>query len=538
MKKCFSLLKACLTDNMNLFKINNKNQNNVSKKALPIFVVVIFFFSVWSYANMIIEPLIQFNMEILLLTLFILITSFLTLTEGIYKSSSILFNCKDDNLLLSLPIKKSTVLFIRIFKFYLFELLYNSLFLIPAIVVYIRYVNVNASFYIISIISLLIFPIIPIIISCIIGVIVSFFSSKFKLKNIVQIFLTTIFLLIVFYIVFNLQNLVENLAQNATTINEIITKLYYPAGAYIKLITEFNILDLIIFIGSHLILFMLTIFTLSKIYFKINSKVKIVKTEKKKSNYKIITKKPLKALVKKELNRFISTPVFVINAAFGLVLFLVSCILLYVKFDSLSDVLAEQGINITMEQIQMYIPIILFGLICFASLMSSITSSMISLEGKSFNILKSLPIKPFTIITSKIITAVLIMLPFLLIGDFIVFLKFRFNIIDAVIILVSSIIIPLVVETIGIIVNLKYPKMDAENDTEVVKQSTSSLIAVLTGMILTGITIFALYKAISIGLSTILTISFGLLIYLVIYAILFIYLKKNCTKMFNMINVY
>ena len=59
--------------------------------------------------------------------------------------------------------------------------------------------------------------------------------------------------------------------------------------------------------------------------------------------------------------------------------------------------------------------------------MKSITSSMISLEGKTFSILKSLPVKPYTIIKSKILTAVLIMIPCILIGDIIFKKEFTNN---------------------------------------------------------------------------------------------------------------
>ena len=169
--------------------------------------------------------------------------------------------------------------------------------------------------------------------------------------------------------------------------------------------------------------------------------------------------------------------------------------------------------------------------------MSSITSSMISLEGKTFNILKSLPIKPSKIILSKVYTAVLIMIPIILIGDLIVFIKFQFNILEILMILIASVILPLVAEMMGIIVNLKYPKMNASNDTEVVKQSTSSMIAVLGGMILTGITIFLIVTCIKQNISTDLTMFIILAIYIIIYIALMFYLKYRSAKQFNSINV-
>ena len=536
MKKIFSLIKASMADNMSIFRIKNKKQTKASKRILPIFLTLALFFSFWSYANMLMEPLAEFHLEYVVLTIFVLFTSILTLVEGIYKSSNLLFNCKDDNLMFSLPIKKSTVLFVRIFKFYVFEILYNTLFLVPAMVAYVRYAGISTSFVVISLLALLLLPIIPIVTSCIIGGIISASSSKFKFKNIAQILLTTVFLLVVLYISFNIENFIKDIVQNATSINDIITKLYYPAGAYVKLITSFNVKDLILFIALHIAIFAMTIFLLGKIYFKINSRVKTVKTGRTTKEYKIKTNSPMKALIKKELKKFVSSPVFVTNAAFGLVLYLVGCIFITIKFESTVQMLANQEINITLEQIKEFIPVIQFGLVCFASLMSSITCSMISLDGKTFNVLKSLPVKPYKIIMSKVYTAVLIMVPFILAGDLVMFINFKFSILEIIMILAASIVLPFVSELIGIIANLKYPQMDAENDTQVVKQSMSSMIAVYSGMILIAITVFLLYKAISKSIQIDLVILLGLAIYTVIFVLLMLYIKKKGVKEFNSIN--
>ena len=220
----------------------------------------------------------------------------------------------------------------------------------------------------------------------------------------------------------------------------------------------------------------------------------------------------------------------------GLAIFLIGCILISIKFDSIISTLIED-IPISVEQIKSYIPVILFGFVCFSSLMSSITSSMISLEGKSFSILKSLPVSSFKIIISKVLTAVIIMTPVLVVGDIIMFIRFSFNLIEVLMILISSIILPLVSETIGIIVNLKYPKMDAENDTEVVKQSMSSAIAVFVGMIISGITIFIIVKGLEYSINIDILIALVLGIYTILCMNLLIYLNKVSIKEFNKISV-
>ncbi len=538
MKKLLSLIKACMSDNMSLFKIKTKSQSKKAKLILPIFLFMFIFFYIVGFSNMIIEPLIEINSEYVLLTLFVTFTTIITFVEGIYKSGSLLFNSKDDNLLLSLPIKKSTVLFIRIFKFYVFEVLYNSMFLMPAMVVYAYYVDVSISYYIVSVSALLLLPIIPITISCIIGGIINSSASKFKHKNFAQTIITILLLVFIFYGSYNLESAIKNLAQNASLVNSVITKIYYPVKLYIKLVTNFKIVDFIQFILINILIFVISVSIFSKIYFKINSSTKAVKLSKKNKNskYKIKTSLPIKSLIKKELNRFANTPVFVINTAMGLAIFLIGCILISIKFDSLINTISED-IPISVEQIKSYIPVILFGFVCFSSLMSSITSSMISLEGKSFSILKSLPVSSFKIIISKVLTAVIIMVPVLVVGDIIMFIRFSFNIIEVLMILISSIILPLVSETIGIIVNLKYPKMDAENDTEVVKQSMSSAIAVFTGMLLTGITILLIVKGIEHNINLDIIIALVLGIYTLLCMNLLIYLNKVSTKEFNKINV-
>ena len=117
------------------------------------------------------------------------------------------------------------------------------------------------------------------------------------------------------------------------------------------------------------------------------------------------------------------------------------------------------------------------------------------------------------------------------------FIRFSFNIIEILMIIIGSIILPLVSETIGILVNLKYPKMDAENDTEVVKQSMSSMISVFIGIALSFITIFVLVMLLNVGISSTLVLTLSNLFYIINFNLLFIYLNKYGNRIFNRINV-
>ena len=79
--------------------------------------------------------------------------------------------------------------------------------------------------------------------------------------------------------------------------------------------------------------------------------------------------------------------------------------------------------------------------------------------------------------------------------------------------------------------------MDAENDTEVVKQSMSSMISVFIGMALSFITIFVLVMLLNVGVSNILVLILSNLFYMFIFGLLLIYLNKCGSRDFNRINV-
>ena len=540
MKKIVSLLKACMTSDMSLFKIKAKKNNGKSNKALIGFVVLCFMFSIWSYVSMLFEKLAPLHLQFIVLSIFVLVVSVLTLIEGIYKTSSLLFNCKDDNLLLSLPIKKSTVLFVRIFKFYVFELLFSLLFFVPLVVGYLRWADsISLSFFITTIVMIFMVPIIPIIISCIIGALMSSISSRFRYKNIVQTIITMLLLVVILYYSYSIDNLFEYIAKHATDVYDFISKLYYPAGAYAKLVSDFNVGDLLLFIFINIGLFAIAIYLLSLVYFKINSRLKNVTTTKKISLGKLVIKKTSirMSLIKKEIGTFINIPVFIINAGFGLVLYLVAAIMICIKYDSIVPILTDpKTLNISLKLINSNLSVMIFGLICFTAFMTSITSSVISLEGKNISILKSLPVKTETILMSKLYAALMITTPVILIGDLILFIRFPISIIDMILLLVLSILIPCVSHFVGLIVNLKFPKLDADNPTEVVKQSTSSFVSVMIGMVLVIATIFVITHVIG-TISATLFLFLATIVFILIDTLLFTYLKKVGTKEFSKLSI-
>lgn len=539
MNKALALFRASLSEGMSFFRISGRNRSKFMKTGVPIIVGTMFMLAMGMYGYGMMDSLAEAGMEYVTLTIFAIITAVVILLEGVYKTSGLLFNCRDDNTVLALPIKKSTVLLIRMMKFYLFEVMVGTLFMAPVMLVYGVRVGAGIGFYLISILALLILPILPVIISCVVGGVISFFSTKFRFKNIAQIVLATVFLVATMFVAINAQGIMQGITEDASGVNETLMRFYYPAGEYIDLVVKFDFWKLMEFVVINVGLLALMVLALGKVYYKINSQAKIIKSSTKKREYKKKnTHRPIVALVKKEISRFATSPVFAVNAGFGLVLYVLVCGFVSINADGiLSQVSGAQVEGLPINEIMNYIPAIVFGLIFVTSMMTSITSSMISLEGKSFNILKSLPVSAMVIIMSKILAAMSMMVPVLLMGDLMLFIFFDFDFWQFLMIIASSVVMPMIAETFGIIINLKYPKMNAEDDVEVVKQSMSSMIAVFAGLASSALMAAFVVGMFMCGISATGTIALGLTVGVVVLIVLLLYLKKRGVQEFNAINV-
>ena len=328
----------------------------------------------------------------------------------------------------------------------------------------------------------------------------------------------------------NIESFIQDIAKTATSINDMITKIYYPLGLYINLITKIDIKDLIQLLLINIIPFIIFIIIGSKNYFSIisSSKETTIKNKKKKT---IIKRKQIFSLTKKEIKRYLSSPIYMFNTSFGLLLSIIVTIYLCIKGQDIFDkVLENYGINSNIS-----LPLIFFYFILFVGFMTSISSSSISLEGKTINITKSLPIKENKLLNSKILTCFIIELPFIIFSSVLFFIKFRPNLFYIITILLVGILSVFINANVGLIINLKYPKMNATNDTEVVKQSLSSMVSVFIGMGIFFASILSinyLNKYLNIDLLLILYILMLTLISLVLYFIL----MKWGTKEYRKIN--
>lgn len=214
-------------------------------------------------------------------------------------------------------------------------------------------------------------------------------------------------------------------------------------------------------------------------------------TQHGKSNYKL---KQMKAqgvtlgLLKKEWCRYINTPIYVFNTAFGFLIYMASAVAVLVKREMFWELLQQEGFgNVS--------PLLLLaGFTAFVFAMVAISASSISLEGKSFWVLKSLPISAKQILSAKVLFHWLACAPFVVVGGILLGVGVGVDALSLCVFLLWALFYVWSLAQIGLLINLKFPKLDAVNDTVVVKQSAATGLSIWANVIfvllLGGIAVF------------------------------------------------
>ena len=273
--KLFTLLKASMSGNMNIFKVGRKKSvtGKINRVVTLTFFTLLLMSLFGMYAKIIIEPLKNFNMAHMAITLFGLVTTIMIFIQGVYRSQGILFDAKDSNMLFAMPIKKSTIFAARLIKLITFQYMWNFIIMLPTLVVYAFYIKPEFTFYITAFVMIITLPIIPTIIASIFGYIIQSISSKFKMKKFVQMIGTIIFTILLMYISFNTNDYLENIVAKAQSLNEIITKIYYPMGIYDTCLITFSVSKLLGILLANISLTVLFVLVFSRSYYRVVSRL-------------------------------------------------------------------------------------------------------------------------------------------------------------------------------------------------------------------------------------------------------------------------
>lgn len=450
--------------------INNSFKLKVTSKKKKIGIIVLLIYLIFCFMytfkinlNTIFETLKSLNLTSYFLSVIVFLASLFSFCMTFFLAKNILFQNKDNDLLLTLPLKKELIISTRLTYLYLYNLVLTLLCLIPGLYIYITNIGISLNLVIISVILVFFTPIIPTLLASVFGYLIAFLTNKFSKSNLFEYIFNLLFIGMYFLVLFNNNSFLVNIILNKN-IKYILFPLYLINKSLI------NPLYIVIYIIFNLLILYLFIKLFKNIYFKLIINVNKVIT---KNNYNINSKKNSynnknKSLLKKEIRNYFSSFVYVFNTLIGP--FLLILFTIYLIFDN--KIITSIGKDI---DIRIYIYLIITFVIC----LTNITCCSISMEKQNFYMLKTLPLSEKEILNSKLKLNILLVLPSVIFFLMVIYLKGYIKFYDAYLLLFYSCFLNLFVSMYGLIVNLKFPMFDALNDQIIVKRSTSVLIGTI-----------------------------------------------------------
>lgn len=527
MEKLFTLLKVDLvrTLSLNKLKLSKSIYKNIGIFIVALFIATSLISSIAGYTYLGVNFLSKYGLEQFLLPIIYFICGFTTFYTTIYKAKAYLFSCEDN--LFAMPVKSSTILTSRVITLLVFNSIATTLICIPSFITYGIMLKLGLSYYIYAFLGYLFMPIVPTILGAIFGYMIAYFTSKVNNKKMFETIFTFAVVLLIMYASFNIQTLAMKFVNNVELINKMLNNVGFLLNSFMKMVVNYSIKDTLIYIGTNILSVFLFIGIFNISYMKILQKLKVEGTKNKYIEKEHENKGTLSTLISKEIRMYFSIPVYIFNTAFGGVLLL---------FASISTMFYDKDSLFKMMEVEpgtLPINVLVLGITVFMIAASNTTACSISIEGKNFWILKTMPIDVMKIFLSKIILNLLVAIPMTVISIILFAISFKLTIMQVISTIMMAVIFSLACSMFGIIANLKFPRLDFVSYTQVVKQSFSTFVGIIVPIVLVFAS-SAAYFALNMSIDKYLLIIFALLLGIIM--VQYNILKKWGIKKFNEIN--
>lgn len=451
----------------------------------------------------------------------------LCIIGSVFMTQAELYQAKDNEQLLALPIRPSLILLSRMALLLIINLLFSAVVTVPAFAIYLALGAPTLGGVLAFLLLFLLVPFLALAVSCFLGWLIALVSSRMKHKNIVSL----VFMLLLFggymWIMLGMQRYMENMIANIgaviAAVSPYLTVFHLVGWA----IGEGNFLAGLGFVALCVALCGIVMFFLSRSY------IRIMTTKRAGVRYEYREKAAhvrgrMSALVRRELGRFTSSASYMMNAGVGLLFIPVIGVLAVIKGPGLADALAEEGL----AEFAAYLPPVMAVMLCFMSCMVIISAASVSLEGKTIWIAQSLPLRPSDVLLAKVLCHIVVASPFFLVGSVLCAIAARAGIMDTI----ALILLPLAANAfcafLGVALNVRFPKLDWINEANAVKSGAAPTLTLFIAMFASFLTGGGVALLIVVGMPTWLAVLVFTAIYAAVSAALYGYLQGKGARRF------
>ena len=527
------LLKKQLAENFKIFFYDAKKGKMRNKWASIAIIAgyVLLFFGVigGTFVKLSIslcEPLLSAGFGWLYFSIMSVLALCLGLFGSVFNTSAVLYQPKDNDLLLSMPIPVKYIVASRVASVCLLSLLFSGIVSLPAVVVYVVFApSVAAVFgglFLILSISLIVS-----FLSFLVGFLVAKITAKAKRKSLFAVLFALLFFAAYYAFIFYAQVFFEKIITDAGNVGATISK-FYPLYA-LGLAGTGNVVAFLSVFAISAALFALSFWVLQRTFIKIATfKSGVAKT--KYDDRKIKSQSVPCALLKKEFGRFFHSANYILNCSFGTIFLIIFAVYFAIFGSSLFDVFQNIFKGMSIDGFAFF----LCGAVCALASMNDISAPSVSLEGKSIWILQSMPVSAWQIIKAKLNLHVIITAAPAFLANLIVLIVVKPNVWIWLLSLPFTFLSIALFALFGMFLGLLRPNLSWSNEVVVLKQSFSVFLCTIANMIFAALFV-GLYFAVSSVASVELYLSMWLMLVVVLCFALYRWTKtKGCAIFENL----
>ena len=415
------------------------------------------------------------------------VTCVITIITTINKVKGTLFGFKDYDQIMSLPVKTSKIVASRLLLLYIINITFTLVIMIPAAIAYGILAEASIYFYVTSLFTVIFIPVIPMITASLLGTVITMIASKFRHSNLINLIFTFTLLIGIMGASLFSGDSEEKLGQMSAILIKQVDGIYPLAGMYGRAVCEFDVSSLILFIFVSILAFLVFASIVGYNFKAINTSLFAAKT---RVDYKVGSLKqtsPFKALFRKELRRYFSSSLYILNTAFGIVMMTIGAVAtIFLSPKTLADIVEAPG---AAGLVGALAPVLVS--MCIA--MTFITACSISLEGKNLWILKISPVSAKTIFQSKIAVSLTITLPAIILDGLLLTVGLKLSFAESVLLIVMPAAYAFFTAISGLIINLSLPNLNWTMEVSVIKQSAASMAATFGGLFAVAFPALLLY---------------------------------------------
>lgn len=436
------------------------------------FVGGMFVLLAWSIC----QPLVASGMGWLYFTLFAGLAILLGVFGSVFNTFSSLYQAKDNDLLLSMPIPIRAILASRLLGVYLMGLMFSGVVLLPAVIFYWCAADASPSAIAGGVMLVLAVSLSVLVLSCVLGWAVAKISAKLKRKNFLTVFIALVFFGLYYMVCFRASDLLNELLANLTAVGDAVRGAAYPLYLLGRM-GEGDWLAIAFVMAVTLALCALTYLVLSRTFIGIaTASGTTAKAEYREKAVKAAGASS--ALLRKEFGRFTSSPNYMLNCALGTVMLPIMGVLLLVKAGELLPVVHE----IAGGEAPGFLAVMLCAALCLVGSMNDMASS-ISLEGKNLWLAQSLPVTPWQVLRAKLLVQVLVTGIPMAVTSVLILLAVRPALPLALLLIALPQAFVWLSAAFGLTMDLKRPNLVWTNEITVIKQRLTVLLAMLGGWV-------------------------------------------------------